>query len=59
MRAPHQRHRAAHKAQDLYGQGRVADDIPALGEVAPRQFGMAVALCNGESHSVGDAHTAL
>ena len=47
------------EAQALYGQGRVADYIPALGEVAPRQFGMAVALCNGESHAVGDAHTAF
>ena len=37
----------------------MADYIPALGEVAPRQFGMAVALCNGESHTVGDAHTAF
>lgn len=39
------------EAQALYGQGRVADYIPALGEVAPRQFGMAVALCSGEAHT--------
>ena len=43
------------EAQALYGKGRVADYIPALGEVAPRQFGMAVALVSGESHTVGDA----
>ncbi|MCY1525788.1 Thermolabile glutaminase [compost metagenome] len=43
------------EAQALYGKGRVADYIPALGEVPPRQFGMAVALVNGESHTVGDA----
>jgi glutaminase len=42
------------EAQAHYGKGRVADYIPALGEVAPRQFGMAVALVNGESHTVGD-----
>ncbi|WP_371133213.1 glutaminase [Hydrogenophaga sp.] len=42
------------EAQTHYGKGRVADYIPALGEVAPRQFGMAVALVNGESHTVGD-----
>lgn len=43
------------EAQAHYGKGRVADYIPALSEVAPRQFGMAVALVNGESHTVGDA----
>jgi glutaminase len=43
------------EAQALYGKGRVADYIPALGEVPPRQFGMAVALVNGENHTVGDA----
>mgnify|MGYP006167279457 CR=1 FL=1 len=43
------------EAQALYGKGRVADYIPALGEVPPRQFGMAVALVSGESHTVGDA----
>jgi glutaminase len=43
------------EAQALYGKGHVADYIPALGEVPPRQFGMAVALVNGESHTVGDA----
>jgi len=43
------------EAQALYGKGRVADYIPALGEVAPRQFGMAVALVNGGMHTVGDA----
>ncbi|OGB19594.1 MAG: glutaminase [Burkholderiales bacterium RIFCSPLOWO2_12_67_14] len=45
------------EAQPLFGQGHVADYIPALGEVPPRQFGMAVALCSGETHAVGDAHT--
>lgn len=43
------------EAQALFGKGHVADYIPALGEVPPRQFGMAVALVSGESHTVGDA----
>lgn len=44
-------------AQALFGQGRVASYIPALAEVPPRQFGMAVALVNGQTFQVGDAHT--
>ena len=42
--------------QPLYGTGRVADYIPALGQVPPRQFGMAVALVDGQTFAVGDAH---
>jgi len=45
------------EAQALFGQGRVASYIPALAEVAPRQFGMAVALVDGSTCQVGDAHT--
>ena len=45
------------EAQGLFGQGRVASYIPALAEVPPRQFGMAVALVNGQTFQVGDAHT--
>nr|WP_315848517.1 glutaminase [uncultured Rhodoferax sp.] len=45
------------EAQALFGQGRVASYIPALAEVAPRQFGMAVALVDGSTCNVGDAHT--
>lgn len=45
------------EAQALFGQGRVASYIPALAEVAPRQFGMAVALVDGSTCSVGDANT--
>lgn len=44
-------------AQALFGQGRVADYIPALAEVPPRQFGLAIATVDGQTHSVGDAHT--
>ncbi len=43
------------EAQALYGQGKVANYIPALAEVNPRQFGMALALTDGSTHSVGDA----
>jgi glutaminase len=45
------------EARALFGQGRVASYIPALAEVAPQQFGMAVALVNGQTFQVGDAHT--
>jgi glutaminase len=42
--------------QALFGKGRVADYIPELAGVPPRQFGMAVAMIDGTHHSVGDAH---
>jgi glutaminase len=45
------------EAQSLYGRGHVADYIPALAQVPPRQFGMSVALVNGSTHSVGNAQT--
>ncbi len=47
----------ANEAQALYGQGKVASYIPALAQVAPRQFGMAVALVDGSCASVGSAGT--
>lgn len=36
------------------GRGKVADYIPALASVDPRQFGMSVALPDGTSYGVGD-----
>ncbi|WP_197061095.1 glutaminase [Microbacterium mangrovi] len=36
------------------GEGRVANYIPALASVDPRQFGIAVALPDGTSYGVGD-----
>lgn len=39
----------------LVGQGSLADYIPSLASVDPQQFGMAVALNDGEVHVVGDA----
>ena len=44
------------EARALFGRGKVASYIPALAQVAPRQFGMAVALTDGTTHAVGDAH---
>lgn len=45
------------EAQHLYGRGHVADYIPALAQVPPRQFGMSVALVHGSTYSVGNAQT--
>lgn len=41
--------------QPYFGKGKVADYIPALGQVSPRKFGMAVRTVRGECFSVGDA----
>ena len=41
----------------LIGQGSVASYIPALAEVSPNNFGMAVVTVNGDVFAVGDAHT--
>jgi len=41
------------------GEGKVADYIPELAKVDPKQFGMTIATVNGEVHSVGDAGTAF
>ena len=40
--------------QAHFGTGRVADYIPALARVDPRQFGLALHTCTGERASVGD-----
>jgi glutaminase len=49
----------ATEAEALYGQGKVASYIPALAQVAPRQFGMAVALVDGTCVKTGSADTAF
>jgi glutaminase len=41
------------------GRGRVADYIPALARVDPRHFGIAVATCEGDAASAGDAAVAF
>ena len=38
----------------LIGKGKVADYIPALAEVSPDKFGMAVNTLDGKTYSVGD-----
>lgn len=43
------------EVQPAFGQGRVADYIPALADVPPDRFGMAVVTLDGQTHSVGDA----
>lgn len=40
--------------QDRIGEGRVADYIPALARVNPRQFGLAIHTCTGEQAAIGD-----
>jgi glutaminase len=47
----------ANEARALYGQGKVASYIPALAQVASRQFGMAIALVDGTCVSTGSAGT--
>ncbi len=47
--------RAQEAAAPEVGLGRLADYIPSLANVDPHQFGMAVASCDGQVHSVGDA----
>lgn len=43
------------EVQAYQGLGKVADYIPALADVNPRQFGIAVETLEGESWQVGDA----
>ena len=40
------------EARALFGRGKVASYIPALAQVAPRQFGMAVALTDGTPKAI-------
>lgn len=41
--------------EPLFGQGAVADYIPALAEVDAKQFAMSITLFDGSCHSVGSA----
>ncbi len=45
------------EVRPLIGQGKVADYIPALGEVPATQLGIAVYGLDGEVFSAGDAQT--
>ena len=49
----------AEQATHLYGQGKVANYIPALGRVQPRQFGLSIALVDGSCVSAGSYNTAF
>ena len=43
--------------QPLFGKGKVANYIPALGEVDATQFAMSITLFDGSSHHVGASET--
>jgi glutaminase len=43
--------------QPLFGQGKVADYIPALANVDPNQFAMTLALFDGTQYSIGSVDT--
>lgn len=43
------------EVQPLLGQGKIADYIPALKNVSPDRFGMAICTVDGEEYSIGDA----
>lgn len=45
------------EVRPLIGQGKVADYIPALGEVPPNQLGIAVYGNDGQMFCAGDSHT--
>jgi glutaminase len=47
--------RAQEAAAPEVGRGRLADYIPSLAAVDPRQFGMVIASCDGQVHVIGDA----
>jgi glutaminase len=45
----------SHEVQSLFGTGKVADYIPALKNVNPRKFGIAICTLGGETIYYGDA----
>jgi glutaminase len=45
-----------HQSRHLFGQGKVADYIPALAQINPKQFGIAICDLNGKIYSAGDAN---
>jgi glutaminase len=51
--------RIAKHARDLFGNGHVADYIPALAKVDPNQFGIAVCDLQGNVYQAGDTTTAF
>lgn len=45
------------ETRPLLGRGRVADYIPALADVPPRQYGIAIETLAGDTYQIGDAAT--
>lgn len=45
----------AEEVRPHFGKGKVADYIPALAQVDPKRFGMAIATVDGTEFSIGDA----
>jgi len=45
------------EVKPFWGQGKVADYIPALAKVNPRQYGIAVQTLKGQTYRIGDAET--
>lgn len=45
------------EVQPFFGKGKVADYIPALAEVDPHQYGIAIATIDGQTLGVGDYRT--
>ncbi|TAF78056.1 MAG: glutaminase [Bacteroidetes bacterium] len=43
------------EVQPYFGQGKVADYIPALAKVNPTKFGMSIHTVRGEKYAIGDA----
>ncbi len=41
----------------LFGQGKVANYIPALAEINPNQFAMSIQLLDGSTYNIGDFNT--
>ncbi len=46
-----------HEVKPLFGHGKVADYIPALANVNPKQYGIAIATSDGRVFGVGDYKT--
>lgn len=43
------------EVKELQGEGKVADYIPALANIDPAKFGIAITSIDGESYKIGDA----
>src|SRR4029450_2512339 len=48
-----------HDLADRIGEGKLADYIPELATVDPKQFGIALVTTDGKVHADGDAETSF